>query len=297
MSSSHIGQYRHHLRWLWPFSISVISFAFYINLGQQARLAKALDQRDSLELLYAPSGQTFELLSLGFKTLSADLLWIRCLQFFSGPERLLRTPAQAKPYVDALLHIDPEFKEAYRWAGSALVVNARGGATNEQVELANSYLKRAMARYPDEYEWPYAIGINYAFWTPSSPQKREMMRVGAQYFERAAQLPGAPKHIPTLIAALIMDDNDPSAMIRFVEQAYLIESDPEIKKMLAVRLQSSGVQDVAERAERRERQRARWHARSFDYLDPGFFLVVGSRMTFSPVQHLASPSAQRAVGE
>lgn len=285
------------LSWLWPLCLGVIGFAFYLNLGQQARFAKAMDQRKDLEVLYAPSGQTFELLSLGFKTLSADLLWIRCLQFFSGPERLLRSPAQAKPYIDALLHLDPDFREAYRWAGSAFLINARGGATNEQVELANSYLLRAMTRYPDEHDWPYAAGMNYAFWTPSGPQKREMMRLGAQYFERAAQLPGAPKHLPTLIAALIMDDDDPSAMIRFVEQAYLIESDPEIKKMLASRLQSAGVKDVAERAERRERQRARWHARNYDYLDPGFFLIVGSRLNLSPVQGLALPSAQRAADE
>jgi hypothetical protein len=273
--------------------MGLICFAFSLNLGLQARLQKALAQRPDLEVLYAPSGQTFEILSFGFKTLSADLLWIRCLQFFTGRERTYRVPEQIKPYVDALLVVDPEFKEAYRWAGAAVLMNALGGATNAQVELANGYLKQAMARYPREYDWPYNIGMNYAFWTPSGEKKKEMMRLGAQYFERAAQLPGAPPQTATLIAALIMDDNDPSAMIRFVEQAYLVESDPEIKKMLAIRLRNAGVKDVAERAARRERQRARWQEGSYPYLDPGFFLVVGSRQGFDPTQGLALPSPQR----
>jgi hypothetical protein len=284
------------LQWLWPLCLFVVCFSFALHFGQRARLTKILERRVDLEVLYAPSPQVLEMSSLGFRTLGADLLWIRCLQFFTGVEGRKRPPEQAKPYIDGLLALDPFFKEAYRWAGAALLMSSRG-ATAQDVELANSYLKRAMDLYPTEYQWPYGIGLNYAFWTPVSDTaaRAKNKRVGVEFLERAAQLDGAPPHISTLIAALLFDERNPAEMVRFIKQAYLLENDPEVRNMLAAWLQKVGDDGALLDVRRGERERGRWQASEYPYLEQGLFLLIGSRHVWDLGQGLAARSDARML--
>ncbi len=284
------------LRWLWPLCLFVVCFSFALHLGQRARLTKDLERRVDLEVLYAPSPRVLEMSSLGFRTLGADLLWIRCLQFFAGAEGRNRPSEQAKPYIDGLLALDPHFKETYRWAGAALLMNSRG-ATTQDVELANGYLKRAMDLYPTEYQWPYGIGLNYAFWTPVSDTaaRAANKKIGVQFLERAAQLDGAPGHISTLIAALLFDARNPAEMVRFIKQAYLLENDPEIRNMLAAWLQKVGDDSALLDVRRGERERSRWQASEYPYLEQGLFLLIGSRQVWDLGQGLAAGGEAQAL--
>lgn len=272
------------------FSLFVLLALATLQVGHQAQSQRIREAPPPAEITHLPEGETLELLSLGYNTFVADILWMLALQYFDKHARRLHNPRFLTHYIDAILHLDPDFKKVYEWAGVS-VLFASGEVRRDNLEAANHYLERGMEHYPKEAYYPYTIGLNYAYYyAPRSPEERAEMRKRALYFlEKAMQLDDVNPRINLVIANLLSFEDDASSMFDFLEQAYLTEPDPQIRANIARRLESLDDSERKARIERQHVLRQTWRLDNFPYASPTLFFHLGSRFSFNPAQALEQP--------
>lgn len=259
------------------FALAALCFVGAHVLGERARSDRAQTAPPDTSLI--PSSDTLEWLSLGYRTFVADLVWLRALQY----TKLGREQPLLPHFMNVILDLDPDFKAAYRYAGTTLIfAGGEKGITRENVAASNAFLERGMARYPDEAFYPYTLGLNWAFYMPSSSHEEsaEQLRIAVHYLQIAIQKPDAPRDTALLIAGLMKHHEDPSSIVDFLEQAYVSEPDPDVRRQIELRLDAL----AGDRRALIEAQRKRlldWHAANFDYLPPGLAYHVGERL-FAP---------------
>ena len=124
--------------------------------------------------------------ALGHQALLADLYWIRAVVYF-GRQGLSKDPAKnydlLYPLLDLVTTLDPLFSVAYRFGAIFLSETPPNGPGRP--DLAVSLLERGVERSPDRWEYMHDIGFVY-YW-----HNRDFER-GAQWLERASQVPGSP---------------------------------------------------------------------------------------------------------
>jgi len=255
------------------FALIVLTFLGAIHSGLHARWAHtAIGQR---QISVLPDNEVLGTLSLGYRTFWADVIWVRALQYRDPKNQLGLVPR----FADAMLYLDPEFEAAYRWAANNLVF--ADGISQEGVTKANEYLERGMNQFPKDPYYPYTIGTNWALFYPErdAEQKRRMKDKGIDYLQIAMQMRSSPTNIPMLIAGL-MDKSNTSAKLDFLEQAYVSESDPEVKRTIERRIASLGDNDRERAFERLKRQRSRWVQANYPFVQPGLAYQFGRRAAF-----------------
>jgi len=255
------------------FASVVLLFLSSINSALDARRVHLTVEQSQVSVL--PDEEVLEALSLGYKTFWADVIWIRALQYREKGNSRRLVPR----FADAILHLDPAFKAAYRWAGTTLVF--ANGISQERVTKANEYLERGMQQFPEDPYYPYTVGTNWALFYPAKDkrEKTEMKERGIKYLQIAMQMRGAPENIPMLIAGL-MDKSNPGAKLDFLEQAYVSESDPEVKRSIERRIAGLGDIDHERAFERSKRQRSRWVQANYPFVLPGLAYQFGPRASF-----------------
>ncbi|MDR1990092.1 MAG: hypothetical protein LBQ09_07665, partial [Acidobacteriaceae bacterium] len=134
------------------------------------------------------SGATLQQLTKGYNALAADLYWIRTIQYYGGgapPFPLLY------PLLDLTTTLDPSFNIAYRF-GAIFLAEAppRGpGRPDQAIRL----LEKALRAHPGRWEYMQDIGFVHYWWTHDDD-------AAADWFDRAAHVPGAPWFLQTLAA-------------------------------------------------------------------------------------------------
>jgi hypothetical protein len=141
-------------------------------------------------------------LTLGYDQAAADLQWLRAIQYFATHLMSDRRYPLLEPLVEQVLSLDPRFKQAYFWAATSLLYGRE--ITPDRVRRANRLYERAMARFPDDYEAPYRLGMNYYTELRSEdPEQRAQDQArGLAYLERAASAPNAPSNVRALVRGL-----------------------------------------------------------------------------------------------
>lgn len=169
------------------------------------------------QVLYVSSPAVMTRAALGFDALVADLYWIRAIQYY-GQARLLRSRAARYdllyPLLDLTTSLDPQFRVAYNFGAFFLSEQAPGGAGRP--DLAIALLEKGMAANPDRWEYPYDIGfVHY---------RRGDYALAAEWFQRAAAVPGATNWLAPLAAATLATGGDVRSS-RFIWQNLLASSE------------------------------------------------------------------------
>ena len=137
-------------------------------------------------VLWLRSGPAITRGALGYDALLADIYWIRTVVYF-GRQGLSKDPAKnydlLYPLLDLVTTLDPLFSVAYRFGAIFLSETPPNGPGRP--DLAVSLLERGVERSPDRWEYMHDIGFVY-YWHNRDFEK------GAQWLERASQVPGAP---------------------------------------------------------------------------------------------------------
>ncbi len=259
-------------RALWQ--VVLLGLVLVVWVGSLRAELAARQQRPVLvtgeEYTMVPGHDALRVMCLGYATFCADLIWLRALQYRgrSGEQRL------APFLADAILYLDPDFEAAYRWAALALIFS--GGITQEGVTAAAGYYERAMERFPDDAQYPYALGLAWAMWYPvSSREERAVVRAkGIKYLQVAMQKRNAPPGIPLLISGLLSYD-DADTKLAFLEQALLSEGDEKVRRVLEGRLRTMAHTDRLAAFERLRLQRHLWLEQNYPYLPPGLAFLLG----------------------
>jgi hypothetical protein len=169
------------------------------------------------DALYITSGAAIRRASGAFRSLAADLYWIRAIQYYGGAKRRLagdqRSPAPPPllaavdaddyrllyPMLDITTTLDPRFNIAYRFGAVFLAEAYPGGAGRP--DLAVQLLEKGLRARPDKWEYMEDIGFVHYWYVHD-------YAAAAAAFARAAQVPGAPWWLKSLAATNLAQGGD-----------------------------------------------------------------------------------------
>ena len=176
-------------------------------------------------------------LSLGNEALAADIYWIRALQHF-GSERLappphVRTYALLYPLLDLTTTLDPYFSIAYRFGAIFLGEPFPGGPGRP--DLAIALLKKGLAAQPDKWQYMQDVGFVY-YW------HLQDYKTAAEWFNRAADVPGAPSWMRPLAATTLAEGGQRSAARALWEEIAKAD-EPWLKNSAQLRLRQLDAMD------------------------------------------------------
>jgi hypothetical protein len=212
---------------------SVAIFAVVACLGTAVALQIARDRlyaghtRATERILYVRSPQAVKRLVLGFDALAADVYWIRAIQHYGG-ERLSSVRARnyelLYPLLELTTALDPYFRVAYRFGAIFLSEPAPGGPGRP--EQAVALLQKGIAAQPDTWEYYHDIAfVNY--WHVRDFQ------AAAEWFQRAADRPGAPNWLRPMAASMLSAGPDRASARLLWGQ--ILQSDQEWLRKTAAR--------------------------------------------------------------
>lgn len=220
--------------------------------GSRVPLAKAKAARDKWPKLFdapfAPTPSAAPFLSLGYRELVADLLWMRLLGYVGGDDD---TADNTADLADAIAATDPQFRHAYDWGARAILI-ADHGVTVASVRRALALTELGMQRFPTWWAPVRLAGDIYLqdVVPATDEEKRRNDEKGAELLERSARMPDAPVGLASTVSAEVftrLGQRD-RAIARLQEMILAApnekESDRLIKKL--AELQQSDVQDLAQ---------------------------------------------------
>ncbi|MGH9409947.1 MAG: hypothetical protein ACRD1V_10890 [Vicinamibacterales bacterium] len=229
----------------WRFAASVVCFAGAVALhAAQDRIAPA-PSVDRPDILFVRSPTLMKRLTLGNAGLAADVYWIRALQHF-GAERLsppshVRTYALLYPLLDLTTSLDPYFNIAYRFGAIFLGEPYPGGPGRP--DLAVALLQKGIAAQPDKWQYMQDLGFVY-YWHLHDYQ------TAAEWFERAAAVPGAPNWMRPLAATTLAEGGKRGAS-RELWEAIAQSDEPWLRTSAAQRLSQLDAMDDIDAIEKR----------------------------------------------
>ncbi|MDT8317852.1 MAG: hypothetical protein RQ824_07675 [bacterium] len=169
-----------------------------------------------------------KLLSLEFRNIAADLLFIRASQFYGGKVETIDSSTKEDwqwlyRNIDLVTELDPYFQDPY-YMGNAFLSWDAG-----MVKEANSLLKKAT--YARDWDWmfPFYLGFNNFYFLGDN-------KTGAEYLRIASQRPGAWDFLTTLAARLYYMEGKTEAARAFMEKMWENENDPKRKQFYLARL-------------------------------------------------------------
>ena len=160
------------------------------------------------ETLYITSGKAISRFTEGYHALAADFYWLRAIQYYGGRKREIaegRADSAAEDYrllyplLDLATTLDPRFNIAYRF-GAIFLAEARPAGPGRP-DLAILLLQKGLKEMPDKWEYMQDIGFVEYWW-------KHDYRAAADWFDRGAQIPGAPWWLKSLAANTLTEGGD-----------------------------------------------------------------------------------------
>jgi hypothetical protein len=150
-------------------------------------------------VLYVRSPAALRRMALSYDSILADVYWIRAIQLY-GDTRLGHTAGRGYallyPLLDLTTTLDPYFDVAYQFGGLFLAEKPPGGPGRP--DLAVKLLQRGVDTQPDDWRLYQAVGFVH-YWSYRD------YATAADWFGRAARLPGAPTWMGALSAVTLAE--------------------------------------------------------------------------------------------
>jgi tetratricopeptide (TPR) repeat protein len=170
------------------------------SVGLQAlRERTAALPAESADVLYVRSPDAIQRMALSYRSLLADVYWIRAVQHY-GRAKLSKDPGKTYgllyPLLDLTTSLDPDFSIAYHFGSLYLAEPWPGGPGRP--DLAIALLEKGLRATPDKWEYVQAIGFVHYWWYQDYPK-------AAEWFQRASKMPGAPVWMTPLAAVTLAE--------------------------------------------------------------------------------------------
>jgi tetratricopeptide (TPR) repeat protein len=245
---------------------AILALGAAIVLLQDIRDRRFPARETTQQSLYLTSPAVITRMALTYDALMADLYWMRAIQYYGGT-RLSRGSVKSYdllyPLLDLTTSLDPHFSMAYRFGAFFLSERAPGGAGRP--DLAVRLLEKAMAAHPRRWEYPYDVGFIY--------YRDGDYKAAAEWFQRAAEVPGAAQWLRPLAAVTLATGGDTQSS-RFLWRT-LLESEAEwLRQSAAFRLQQLDAIDQTAQLE----QLTAEYARRFGDPPPSWEHVIRAGM-------------------
>jgi tetratricopeptide (TPR) repeat protein len=143
------------------------------------------EYRATEEILYVDNGDLLKKATVGFESLTADIYWLRAVQYFGGKRREVNNKDYAllAPLLWITVTLDPHFKIAYTYGATFLSepLPVGAGLPLKGVELIDEGIKA----HPDYWRFYLDKGFIY-FWYLKDYEK------AAEVFLEGSKIEGAP---------------------------------------------------------------------------------------------------------
>jgi len=184
-------------------------------------------------------------LAFAHRPLLADLHWIRTIQYFGGQRRRIEAEVRSGaaslaelqsqirydllyPLLDVTTTLDPLLNIAYRFGAIFLSAPYPNGAG--QPERAIELLQKGLRTLPDKWQYLHDIGFVYYWDLHDYPQ-------AAAYFNRAADIPGAPWWMRSVAATTLARGGNRAASRLLWRQQYDDAQDERARQAALLKLQ------------------------------------------------------------
>jgi hypothetical protein len=259
-------------------SVATVGYA-RPRVEASTRAAKA-----SSDVFALPSPEVLSALSLGYRSALADVLYTNTLVAYGTHGEEHRRFDFVGEYLDSIVGLDPNFCQTYRYADTFIIYQPVGAPTADDVRHARRLLDKGLAMCPDDGTLWMSAGKFMAFiatqFLTDEKEKEEYVSAGALTIARAAELEPSDQNSQwqaLVVARLFTKEGKLDAAINFLERAYSVTDDEELKANIAARL-------AALREEERVDQRKRhndafneaWHS-DLPFVSRTGMLVLGPR--------------------
>jgi len=199
-----------------------------LSAGRLAALRPTLE--DATELRLYPSGRLVECLTLGQRTLLADIAWLQAIQYYGKHRMADRRYPLADHLFDVITRVDPQFRSAYVFGALVLEEETRA------LERSRTLFARGMRANPDDWMIAFQRGfLEYL---------RGDAATGSLQMVWAARLPGAPPYVARLAAHACGKTGRREMAIRIWQEIALHSEDPAIQALALQRLRDLRREDV-----------------------------------------------------
>lgn len=258
-------------------SVSAVALA-RPRLVTQERAAK-----DDSDLYTLPPPDAMPAVSLGYRAALADLLFTSTIITYGIHAEERRRFDAVADYLDAIVELDPTFREPYRFADMLIIYQAVGNPTPEHVRRARRILDRGLEMRPNDGPLWLSAGQFMAFiapqWLTDEKEKVEYRAIGAKELARAGEL-ADDRNVNVgwqalAAAGVFTKEGETQAAISYLERAYAVTDDAELREAIAKRLAALQHDAELSRAQRLyEAFRASWQA-DLPSASPTRLLVLG----------------------
>ncbi len=228
-----------------------------------------------------PSPDRAAVLSLGWRSALADLLFSHVLVSYGIHIQEKRRFEFAANYLDTVVELDPKFRAPYRYADTILTL----GSVKPRAEdwnRARRLLERGMQEFPFDAELWTQAGQFMAYLAPGSLEddatKQEWRIEGARRMARACELIGLNENVPfhCITAATILSKaGEREATIQFLERVLTVVDNEDVRGIALSYLQKTVDDSVRDRVQwRSERFIDVWRS-DLSYVSKEALLVAG----------------------
>jgi len=222
--------------------------------------------------------------SLGYRSALADLIFTHTVVSFGIHAEEHRRFEFVGQYLDSIITLDPYFCQTYRYADTFIIYQPTGTPTPDEVWHVRRILDHGLAFCPMDARLWLSAGQFMAFigtqFLSSDEDKASFRAAGAKAMARAAQLVGRDKDTniqwqALAAAGIFTREGNREAAVAFLEKAYAVTEDEELRAGIAERLRALQEEGAVERARRHaEAFNALWRT-DLRFLSKTQLLVIG----------------------
>jgi hypothetical protein len=199
--------------------------------------------KETSDVYTLPPPRELVVLSLGYRSALADLLWAHVLVEQGLHTEQRRAFDNLIPLYDAINELEPTYRDPYLFA-DALITFQRKETPREEVVKAREIMERGTRARPLDGDIWLALGEFVAFIAPASyltdPAEQAQWRLdGARMLSRAAELGGGNANITWQAvggASLLSKAGERDAAIRFLRRTLAVTDDEGLKERVKAQL-------------------------------------------------------------
>jgi hypothetical protein len=284
-----------------------VAASLSVSVALRARLLEmARDVRRTHDSYYLPGPDMTVVMSLGYRAALADLVFAHVLVSYGLHFQEKRRFEAVTSYLDAIIALDPKYREAYRLADTFITLQPKPPRL-EDYRNARRIEARGLAEFPYDQELWLIAGQYLAYIAANqvpAAERDEWRFDGAKKLARSCELIGSNQNIPhhCITAAALFNEAGKRDLVRgFLERVLAISDDQEIQSIASGYL--GRVVNDAERErldDRNRRFRALW-GRDLTFVSREMFSLLGPQ--FDPARCAGLPrsaacaTSLRAWGE
>jgi hypothetical protein len=222
-----------------------------------------------------PPPRQLRVMSLGYRSALADLLWAKLLVEQGVRSEQKRTFESLPQYLDGIIELEPDHQTLYQFVDTLVVYKPGAVGTEADARRARSYLERGTRERPYDHEVWLRYGQFSAFLGPSylsNGEEIERWRTeGAFAIAHAVEL-GADADRSLAASTLLSKAGESKAAIKQLQNAYALTENPDTRMQIVLklrRLQASVDVEAAVSVIEQE-----WRSR-YPFLSRGEALLIG----------------------